>query len=309
MSRIALSCGDPSGIGPRLAVAVLKEPEFAAAEVLLTGPPQLWRGLGLKETARRTLIGEQRGSTEPGKPCGRGAEIQAQGLLQALDLVDGGGADALLTLPVNKAQLVRGGLPFAGHTELFRKRYPKADITMCFHAAGRWLGLASDHLPLRQVSAYLSAAGIAAAATALHRASGLPVALCGLNPHAGEDGLLGDDEMRLAPALAILTSANVPHRGFLPADGLFARWDGSEAILALYHDQGLAPFKALTAGRACQLSLGLPFVRSSPDHGTAYDLAAAGGDPGSVRLALRAALHHQGGSAASISRNNATPSG
>ena len=298
MTRVALSCGDPSGIGARLAVKVLNEPEFAAAEVLLTGPPQLWRGLGLKDSSKRHLIGMQRGSTRPGEPCALGARIQAQGLLQALDLIDAGDAQALLTLPVNKAQLQRGGLPFAGHTDLLRDRYPNATVTMCFHAAERWLGLASDHLPLSQVAAFLSAEGVARSATALHRASGLPIALCGLNPHAGEEGLLGDDELRLAPALTMLGEAGVPHRGFLPADGLFARWDSAEAILALYHDQGLAPFKALTAGRACLVSLGLPFRRSSPDHGTAYDRAHRGGDPGSVRVALRAVLRSQGASAA-----------
>jgi len=288
MIRLVVSCGDPSGVGPQLAAKLLNENPERPWAVDLTGPPELWRSLGVTESKATRFIGDNNApTTRPGEPCTAGAEIQCRGLIQALEHLEAGQADAIVTLPVNKLQMRAGGIDEAGHTELFRRRYPESELTMVFRSDQRWLGLATDHIPLRRVPEALSPERIASAAEALHRASCKPVALCGLNPHAGEGGMLGDEELRLEPALELLRRAGVPHRGFLPADGLFARWSGLEAILALYHDQGLAPFKAMTANRACQISLGLPFVRTSPDHGTAYELAKSGeGDPGSTRVAF-----------------------
>ena len=291
MARLIVSCGDPSGIGPAMAVEVLNAPQAASWDVALTGPPDLWRASGLRLSGRRHLIGRQHGETRRGAPCPAGARIQTDALLQALEVMDDRGADALVTLPVNKAQLQAAGAPYAGHTEWFRARYPSAELVMTFRSSERWVALATDHIALTEVSERLTPERIVASAHALHRASSKPVAICGLNPHAGEQGMLGTEELGWEHALDQLRKLGVPYRGFLPADGLFARWRCDEAILALYHDQGLAPFKALTANRACQISLGLPFVRTSPDHGTAYDLAQNGeGDPGSTRIAFETAL-------------------
>ncbi len=291
MVRLAVSCGDPSGIGPRLAAQVLNEPAAQSWQVSLTGPPALWRGLGITPSTHRRLIGPDAAAVIPGEPCALGATIQASALNQALDLIDAGGADALVTLPVHKEQLQRGGIHYAGHTELFRARYHPAQLVMAFVSDGYWIALASDHLPLTQVAQFLCVDRLVETGVALHRASGRPLAFCGLNPHAGEGGLLGGEEIAWAVALERLRSQGIPCRGFVPADGLFARWDGREAIVALYHDQGLAPFKALTANRACQISLGLPYIRTSPDHGTAYDLAKSDkGDAGSTRIAFETAI-------------------
>jgi 4-hydroxythreonine-4-phosphate dehydrogenase len=291
MTTLVVSCGDPSGIGPRMAAEVLAQPFASDWQVLLTGPASLWRRLGVKEGPRRRLIGSEAPATRPGEPCLVGAKIQVNSLQNSLDLIDAGQGQALVTLPVNKTQLQRGGMEFAGHTELFRSRYAPCKLTMCFHAPGRWLALATDHIPLHQVAGRIDSELICRSARALYQASGLPVAICGLNPHAGEEGMLGSEEMLWGGALQTLRAEGLPCRGFLPADGLFARWRGDEAILALYHDQGLTAFKALTANRACQISLGLPFTRTSPDHGTAYDCAKNGeGDPGSTRVAFETAL-------------------
>jgi 4-hydroxythreonine-4-phosphate dehydrogenase len=291
MTILVVSCGDPSGIGPRMAAEVLAQPFASDWQVMLTGPANLWRSLGVKEGPRRQLIDPDEPLTRPGEPCLAGAKIQVNSLQKSLDLIDAGQGKALVTLPVNKQQLKIAGLPFAGHTELFRLRYSPCKLTMCFHAPGRWLALATDHIPLHQVAGRIDVGLIQRSARALYAASGLPVAICGLNPHAGEDGLLGDEEMVWGEALETLRAEGIPCRGFLPADGLFARWRRDEAILALYHDQGLTAFKALTANKACQISLGLPFIRTSPDHGTAYDCAKNGeGNPGSTRVAFETAL-------------------
>ena len=291
MTKLVVSCGDPSGIGPRLATQVLNDSRADNWTVYLTGPPNLWRSLGLVEGAHRHLIGIEAGSTEPGKPCIEGAHIQTQALLQALDLIDSGIATALVTLPINKTQLKAAKQPYAGHTELFRSRYPHAELVMCFRSDNRWIALATDHIPLNRVASQLTPERLIRSAMALHQVSGKPIAICGLNPHAGEAGMLGSEELRWQTTIDKLQARGIPCRGFLPADGLFARWTGHDAILALYHDQGLAPFKALTANQACQISLGLPFVRTSPDHGTAYNLANTNkGDPGSTRIAFETAL-------------------
>jgi 4-hydroxythreonine-4-phosphate dehydrogenase len=291
MVRLAVSCGDPSGIGARLAANVLNEAGSRDWHVSLCGPPSLWRGLGITPSSTRKLVGKEAGAVVPGQPCELGAKIQVRALLDALDRVDCGDADALVTLPVHKEQLHRGGLSFAGHTEFFRSRYPSENLVMAFVSEGYWLALATDHIALAEVPRALSVDRLVATGMALHRASALPLAFCGLNPHAGEGGMLGDEELGWGRVFDEFQTQGVPCRGFLPADGLFARWDGSEAIVALYHDQGLAPFKALTANRACQISLGLPFVRTSPDHGTAYDLAKSDkGDAGSTRIAFEAAI-------------------
>jgi len=291
MIKLVVSCGDPSGIGPRLATQVLNGQQAQDWFVYLTGPPKLWRELGLLESPNRQFVGPPAARTTPGEPCPQGAQIQTQALLQALDIIDSGQADALVTLPINKMQLKAAGQPFAGHTELFRSRYPNTELVMSFRSHERWVALATDHIPLNQVASTLTDDRLIASVTALHQVSDKPVAVCGLNPHAGEEGMLGSEELSWQPAIDRIQALGIPCRGFLPADGLFARWTGHEAILALYHDQGLAPFKALTANQACQISLGLPFIRTSPDHGTAYDLAKTNkGDPGSTRIAFETAL-------------------
>lgn len=295
MTRLVVSCGDPSGIGIRLAAQVLKSADAAAWQLVLTGPKNLWLKWGIQPSANRIMVGSDDAvHIQPGRPCARGATIQAEALKQAVRLMEEGAGDALVTLPVHKEQLQRGGLNHAGHTAYFRHCFPDHELTMCFHSAdplNRWLALATDHIPLHAVPQSITPQRMMHCVDALHRASGLPVAVCGLNPHAGEGGMLGREELGWAKVLDELAHRGVPCRGFLPADGLFARWRGEEAVLALYHDQGLAPFKALTANKACQISLGLPFIRTSPDHGTAYDLELnQKGDPGSTQVAFRTAL-------------------
>jgi len=197
----------------------------------------------------------------------------------------------LLTLPVNKEQLIRSGMNFLGHNAYFRSLYPDRQITMAFRSGDHWMALATDHLPLHQVSSQLGVQQIIQAGCQLYEASQKPLVICGLNPHAGEGGLMGNEELRLAPALHELRTQGIPCRGFVAADSFFAHWDSSEAVLALYHDQGLGPFKALFHGQSCQISLGMPYRRVSPDHGTAYDLAGTGNaDPGSLRQSLIEAL-------------------
>jgi 4-hydroxythreonine-4-phosphate dehydrogenase len=293
--RTIVSVGDPSGIGPELfAQLILDEPQWLErGDFILTGPPRLWRQLGLEEGPNLQFQGSPFEGTlpTPGIPCAKGAEIQCRGFLEALEIVQEDESASLLTLPVNKEQLNKAGITFLGHTEYFRIAYPSRKITMAFRSDAYWLALVTDHLALQDVPERLHEEDLIKSATQLYEASQKPLAICGLNPHAGEAGLMGDDELRLAPALVQIRSKGIPCRGFIAADSFFAHWDPKEAVLALYHDQGLSPFKALFHGQSCQISLGMPFRRVSPDHGTAYSLAGTGkADPGSLRQALKEAL-------------------
>lgn len=292
--KLIVTCGDPSGIGPELLAHLLKDDERwrQQAEFLLTGPAALWEQLGLKERPGLSFDGPPVPvGTQPGRPCAEGALIQCQSLTRGVELAQSSENAVLVTLPVNKEQMWNGGLMFMGHTAYFRSLYPKQPVTMTFKADDHWLGLATDHIPLNQVPKALDSRCLADHGRRLHEASGLPLVILGLNPHAGEGGLMGEEESRLALAVDLLKTEGIPCRGLVPADSFFAHWQPGEAVLALYHDQGLGPFKALFRGRGCQVSLGLPFRRVAPDHGTAYDLAGTGrADPSSLAQALDLAL-------------------
>jgi 4-hydroxythreonine-4-phosphate dehydrogenase len=190
----------------------------------------------------------------------------------------------VVTGPVSKARLARIGYLFPGQTEFFAARWG-GEPTMAFCGGRLRVVLLSWHVPLREVPAYLTAAHftrVVRAADELARAEGLPaprLGVCGFNPHAGEDGLLGDEEQHIINP--ILTGLRAAYPGLTlcePADTLFARQLRGEfdVVIALYHDQGLAPLKAVDFDEAVNVTLGLPFVRTSPDHGTAFRLAGRG---------------------------------
>ncbi len=211
---------------------------------------------------------------------------------------------ALVTAPVNKHAIVRAGQPFVGQTE-FLSQLAGADRTAMMLLGhddrGRWLrvALVTTHLPLRQVADSLSAAKIETVielAAQACRDLALPrarVAVCGLNPHAGEGGEFGtEDEDLIAPAVRAARRRGLDVTGPLPADTLFhhAYRGDYEAVVAMYHDQGLGPLKMIGFASGVNWTLGLPFLRTSPDHGTAYDIAGQGkADPSSMRAALRLA--------------------
>jgi 4-hydroxythreonine-4-phosphate dehydrogenase len=218
--------------------------------------------------------------------------------------VDGclsGEFDAVVTAPVQKSLINHAGISFSGHTEYIAQRTHAPLPVMMLTAANLRVALATTHLPLRAVSDALSIAGLRGTLTVLsddlRRYWGLPhprIAVCGLNPHAGEDGILGDEEQRLiAPAIAQCRGDGLHVDGPFPADTLFvprvlAPFD---AVLAMYHDQGLPVLKHAGFGHAVNVTLGLPIIRTSVDHGTALDLAGTGrADAGSLVAALELAM-------------------
>jgi len=214
--------------------------------------------------------------------------VQHAALVQAIDDAMAGAIDAICTAPWHKHRLADAGLPPTGHTEVLEARTGADRAVMVLAGDVLRVGLATAHLPLREVADRLTTAGIVETATAMH--AGLRdlwgieaprLAICGLNPHAGEGGVLGhEDASIVAPAVEALVASGIDASGPWPADTIFprvvagrARYDG---VIAMYHDQGLGPLKTAHFGEAANITLGLPIVRTSVDHGTAYDIAGTG---------------------------------
>jgi len=239
---------------------------------------------------------------EAGSPAAARAAVAwlTEGARRCLNLE----MDALVTAPLNKEAIVRSGQPFIGQTE-FLSQLAGTDRTVMMLLGdddrGRWLrvALVTTHLPLKLVAQHLNAdkigLAIELAAKACHDLglSRRRVAVCGLNPHAGEDGEFGREEIELiAPVVASMQKKGLDVLGPLPADTLFhdAYRGDYDAVVAMYHDQGLAPLKMVAFDHGVNWTLGLPFIRTSPDHGTAYDIAGQGkASPSSMCAAIRLA--------------------
>jgi len=220
----------------------------------------------------------------PGKPTTNGGKAQLAYVTAAVDSALRGEVDALCTAPVSKEQITRAGVRFMGHTELLAEAFGR-EVLMLMDGPRVKVALATNHVAIRDLPRSLEKSRLAAQLQLLS-ASLQPVlgrrpriAVCGLNPHAGEGGLLGDEEIRtIAPAIALARRRGVDCTGPWPADGLFARPDHmpADVVLAMFHDQALVVAKALDFERTVNVTLGLPVPRTSPDHGVAYALAGKG---------------------------------
>jgi 4-hydroxythreonine-4-phosphate dehydrogenase len=318
---IAISLGDVTGIGPEVTLKALAvEAEQDETRYLLIGDSEntaaLHQRLGLRlplqpfsefgAAGRFFLHDPLREPLPPGLAPGSPAAARAA----VAWLTDGAQrclsheTDALVTAPLNKQAVMRSGQPFIGQTEFLSQLAGTERTVMMLLGdddRGRWLrvALATTHLPLRLVPEQLSAEKIELAIELAARACqdlGLPrrrVAVCGLNPHAGEGGEFGREEIDLIqPVVEAMKQKGLDVVGPLPADTLFyyAYRGDYEAVVAMYHDQGLGPLKMVAFEHGVNWTLGLPFIRTSPDHGTAYDIAGQGkANPSSMRAAIRLA--------------------
>ncbi|HLG55067.1 MAG TPA: 4-hydroxythreonine-4-phosphate dehydrogenase PdxA [Vicinamibacterales bacterium] len=262
--RIAITVGDPAGIGPEIAAkAAADERVRAACEPVLYGPP----------TGARFVAGEL--SADAGR-----AAYDAIGA--AVRDAQAGTVAAIATAPVNKLAFSRAGLPWKGHTDLLGHLTGSARVAMMFWSEPLKVILATVHIPLSSVSSALTRdvvdGTIDLAARELPRfgIAAPRLAVAGLNPHAGEEGLLGDEEARvIRPSIDAARARGVNIQGPFPGDTVFGRAVTGEfdAVIACYHDQGLIPVKLLAFGHSVNVTLGLPIIRTSVDHGTAFDIA------------------------------------
>jgi 4-hydroxythreonine-4-phosphate dehydrogenase len=317
---IAVTAGDPCGIGPEVLLKTLANPPvarrvrllvigdrvaFAAAAARLKRRFHGWaviRSADELDAARARIILLDCGARRA-LPAGRSsAEAGRRSLLyldRAVGLWRAGVIRALVTAPVTKWAIARSSRSFAGQTEYLASAMGARDVVMLFVSDHLRVALLTRHVPLgrvpRAVTPELLRTSLRLTAQALRnqfRIRSPRLALCGINPHAGEAGRCGSEEGAvILPVLQQLRREGLRCDGPFAADGFFAAPHRYDAVVCPYHDQGLIPFKMAARDRGCQLSVGLPLVRTSPDHGSALDIAGRGiADPGSMRYAINLAI-------------------
>jgi len=276
--RVAITVGDPAGIGPEVAAKAASNPRvLQVCEPVEYGPPP-----GSRFTSG-VLSAE----------AGRAAhDLIVRAATDAMN----GTVQAIATAPVNKEAFRLAGLPWAGHTDLLAHLTGAKRVAMMFYSERLVVVLATVHIALADVPKALTQEGlqatIALTAESIPRFTKVPprIAVAGLNPHAGEHGLFGGEEERvIAPAIAACRARGIEVSGPFPADTVFVRATRGEfdVVVACYHDQGLIPVKLIAFGQAVNVTLGLPIVRTSVDHGTAFDIAGKGiADPESMIAAV-----------------------
>ncbi|RJP35777.1 MAG: 4-hydroxythreonine-4-phosphate dehydrogenase PdxA [Phycisphaerales bacterium] len=318
---LAITMGDPGGIGAEVVVKALAEPELRGlGRFVVYGLDEM-----LQYAADRAEIRpywfrvphEDVGAVESGvvvadfdeytafgpaltRPTAEGGHASLRFVDEAIDAARRGFADAVVTGPIHKTSWKMAGCRFAGHTEKFADAFKTPRVTMMFAAADLKVALATVHVAISDLRDALNIGCVFRAIDQLHDAlkhwwgqAEPRLAVAGLNPHAGESGRFGDEETRIIePAMVMARQAGVDVSGPFPADTLFVpqrrrRFDG---IVAMYHDQGLIPVKMLAFDSSVNVTLGLPIIRTSVDHGTAMDIAFRNkADPGSMREAIRLA--------------------
>ena len=294
LPRLAVTTGDPRGIGPEVVAASTAGVD---AEITVVGPDDVIAAI---PADRREGVGAWGGGGAPGGAGGAGAlelagRLTGRAVEAAVRLWREGRVDAIVTAPGDKRALNAAGYRVPGHTELLRELTGAPRVAMMLASDRLRVVLVTTHLALRDAIAALTVERIAEAGDVTRRFLGAwfglaepRIALCALNPHAGEGGLFGSEEADvLAPAARRLGAA-----GPLPADTVFVRAMKGEfdAVLAPYHDVGMTAIKVASFGHAVNVTLGLPVPRTSPDHGTALDIAGRGvADPSSMREAIRVA--------------------
>ena len=275
--RVGITAGDPAGIGPEIARRAATDTRVVAlCEPVLYGPAS---DDGLR-------------AFERGRVSAAAGRAAYEAIVSAVEDAIAGRVQAIATAPINKEAFAAAGLPWPGHTELLAHLTGAPRVAMMFHSDVLRVVLATIHIPLARVPGALT--GRVVEDTIELTAANLPrfgvdhprLALAGLNPHAGEHGLFGTEEQEiLAPAVSSCRARGIDVTGPWPGDTVFVRAVRGEfdAVIACYHDQGLIPVKMAAFGRAVNVTLGLPIVRTSVDHGTAFDIAGRGvADPSSM---------------------------
>ena len=276
--RVAITVGDPAGIGPEVAAKAAADPRVVAAcEPLLYGPP-----------AGAVFA--------PGVLSAAAGRAAYDVIVRAVDDAQRGVVQAMATAPVNKEAFRLAGLEWSGHTDLLAHLTGSSHVAMMFYSDALRVVLATVHIPLAEVPRALTQASLDA--TIALTARELPrfgiarprIAVAGLNPHAGEHGLFGtEEETAIRPAIDACRARGIDVSGPYPGDTVFvrARRGDYDVVVACYHDQGLIPVKLVAFGQAVNVTLGLPIIRTSVDHGTAFDIAGQGvADPESMVAAV-----------------------
>jgi 4-hydroxythreonine-4-phosphate dehydrogenase len=318
---IAITVGDFNGIGPEVVLKSVSSPAIRRlCTPLLVGPLDVYRSYarGLRMNLRFEVWNRRRSApsdsiavdpvlasrsvrVRPGSLSTVAGRVAVQAIERAVDLIRTGDADAMVTAPVSKRALHRAGTDVPGQTELLQRLSGSRRVAMMLVATRLRVGLVTIHVPVAKISGLLTRELLRDRITVIHDALlhdwGIPsprIAVLGINPHAGEGGDIGREErVIIQPVLRQLQRTGMHVEGPFPADAFFARFRPGtyDAVVAMYHDQGLIPLKMIAGGRGVNYSAGLPIVRTSPDHGTGFDIAGSGkADPRSMKEAIRLAV-------------------
>lgn len=316
--RVGISCGDLNGIGLEVVLKCFEDTRMLAEvtpvlycsakalshhrKALKLDEVQFNRVNDAREAVPRKFnlvnLWEEDVEIELGKASGSLASYAIKSLEAAAQDLASGKVDVLVTAPIDKNSMQQAGFAHPGHTEYLQQMAgSESEVLMLLIGEGLRVGTVTGHIPLKDVATAITTERIVAKARLLHhslqRDLGVPtprIAILGLNPHAGDGGTLGsEDKERIAPAVRKLNDEGIQAMGPYPADGFFGNgsYKHFDGVLAMYHDQGLAPFKALSFGHGVNFTAGLPIVRTSPDHGTGLGIAGQGvADEGSFRAAV-----------------------
>ncbi|WP_448565615.1 4-hydroxythreonine-4-phosphate dehydrogenase PdxA [Thalassotalea ganghwensis] len=319
IKRIAITPGEPAGIGPDLVITIAQQDwpveivVVASQRLLEERAKKLCLPLELKQYDESQPAEPQKAGTLtilplelnapciPGKLNPENGHYVVETLKMACDKNISGEFDAVVTGPVHKGLINQAGIPFSGHTEYFAHQANCSDVVMMLATEGLRVALVTTHIPLAYVSKAITKERLLKVTRILHQdlleKFGLPdpkIYVCGINPHAGEGGHLGREEIDVViPALEEMRAEGMNLIGPLPADTIFQEkyLSQADAILSMYHDQGLPVLKYKGFGASVNITLGLPFIRTSVDHGTALELAGTvNADPGSFYEAIRTAI-------------------
>jgi 4-hydroxythreonine-4-phosphate dehydrogenase len=304
--RLALTLGDPNGIGPEVVLKTLADDGVhARIEPVIVGSEAVLRvhaaKLGLDDVADGLTVWEVAPGVAPevawGQTTATGGRLAMRAVERGADACASGEADALVTAPISKEAITLAGYRFPGHTEFLAQRTHADEFAMMLVSGGLRVALVTTHVPVRDIADLITERAILAKLrildASLRRDFGIEqpkIAVLGLNPHAGDGGVIGTEEQAVIDlALDAARSEELDVAGPFPADSFFGMrgYDRHDAVLAMYHDQGLAPFKALAMGGGVNFTAGLSIVRTSPDHGTGFDIAGQGiASAGSFREAV-----------------------
>jgi len=312
MITLAISCGDPAGIGYEIIAKSILHYHPADVRYKIFGAKSVFDSLSerfgwakkfIREIESRNFIDLISVSDEKNLPVGkidvRCGEVAYRSIIAAIESVKIGDSDAIITAPISKKAIHLAGYDFAGHTEILAKEFDRP-VTMMLFARNFRVSLATTHIPIKDVASSISIDSILGHLHRTHSAlvnwfgiSNPKIGVLGLNPHAGENGDIGDEETIISQAIEIASKESIEAEGPLVPDVAFipSRRRKYDAYLAMFHDQGLIPLKTLGFRNGVNITLGLPKVRTSPDHGTAFDIAGKGiANPRSFKQAIASAF-------------------
>ena len=302
---IVITAGDPCGIGPEVTLKALHALRSRPAlPVTVIGDAEVFART-MAATRRRLpswvrfcSVDNRRTAFRPGRSSAAAGAASLAYLDRAMEWWRAGQVHALVTAPVTKWAIAKTQPDFVGHTEYLAKATRTRAVVMMFVSDDLRVAVLTRHIPLRSVSAAITRRllheALELTAEGLRSRFGIRhprLAMCGLNPHAGEGRPASEERRVIEPVLRLLRRRGIRCDGPFAADGFFASARNYDAVICAYHDQGLIPFKMAARDRGCQMTVGLPILRTSPDHGSALDIAGRGiADPGSMEYALRLAL-------------------